>query len=637
MLNTGVSLQRVAVKGKSVPVWTPTKLFSNSEYGAWWTAQEFDKNIGTPNLIDKNQDFGNFFAALSTITTGQSDPDGASNAVLLKHSTGTGLHYILNQAQSANWRQWAGYLTFSGYFKAKELNQCVVWLTANATSEQKLLYIQDLDGTPTINTAPADSGHDYYESASITSVGNGWYKLVATYKHQGQSSNVIILTTEGTGSAQTYSYTASNSTDGLYLYGFQLEHGQTATTLQLSTDTVIDQRKIVASNYKTSDGYSLFDYGGLVSFWDSKSGNKTLTAGGGNTPRIAKYPSRGKVNVLSVNRGSQGWILTNATKHGLPLTDELGGLDAFKVTLEQSQQTYIRREETITIPPNATYTASVYLKNVPNSTAKLVLGSVNPYTGGWFESSEVSVSATGSTWQRFDVSHTFANSQTSLEFRLYADSPSSDIEFEVSHPQIEKNSSATTVQLVDGAYEAIENGVGINQIVYDGTGGFDVPLNLNTNSIDEILLGFGLFPTHNSTTAKIICEHGSYADYGSGHFSIKKHQSSQVQTRVSYTNTLIGGSTTASNSFTTRNPHALTLHGNTDTGVTKTKIGSTESVNTVSGSTGVFSDLDFNVGCRNATTPALGFEGHMMEIVFRGGATTDKEKNALHDYINGKI
>tara|TARA_A200000159_G_scaffold162030_1_gene185065 strand:+ start:6012 stop:7943 length:1932 start_codon:yes stop_codon:yes gene_type:complete len=643
MLNTGVSLQRIAVKGKTGPYvpppFTPQALFNNSEYGAWWTAQDFNPNLSN-NLIDHNSTL-NGVNVLITKTGGQADPDGGTNAQLLKQTATNGQHFLFMQPSSVNWRQQSGYQTFSGYFKAKELNGFALGLTFHGVSDLKYLFVQDLGGTPSINTAATNSSHSNFESYSITSVGNGWHKLVATYLQQSTGAYVMTFTTSGSGSSQSLDYAAPNATDGFYAYGYQFEHGQTATTLELLSAIVLNHRRAITTKYKNSSNQSLTAYGDLLVNWHSKSNSLVLGQSQGNCPRIALYPERGKINVFNGNRGTAPFTLgTNYTTDFTPLVDVLGNFDATAESFSANAVGTRVAYKEMSIAGGATYTASIYLKNASSTGFKIRLGGGNdPDAAEFTESTVVNVDATGNTWQRFTVSHTFSTSRSTIDFRIETTNTASSKTIEKCLLQIEEGSSATTVQQVSGPYEVRENNSGFKQVAFDGTSGYDTALALQTNSVDELLIGFGCKSTEEiSSSDDMLCEFTDY-HYGAGTFNLRRISNSRFKSRFVYSGAAVGGSTTGNNTFPANAHRTCIAHANGDTGVTKTKFNGTEITSTVTApaSSFLFANEDWSVGCRNADMPQQEWVGGIMEVVIRGGATSDAERNNLHDYIDGKI
>ena len=231
----------------------------------------------------------------------------------------------------------------------------------------------------------------------------------------------------------------------------------------------------------------------------------------------------------------------------------------------------------------------------------------------------------------------FTSSSQNLHFRV-GSSSSNGGTFYVSHPQIEKSNSATAVQVKHNAFKVLENGTGINQILFDGTNGYSTTLNLQTNNVDEFLTSFGARTDTDGGYTQHLCEHSAYADYGSGRFKYLVNSSTNLFSRVAFSSSSIGGTTNLD--YDPDRNNVATLYANTDTGDVISKLSDdqeSETTDTNASSANVFANETWHVGCRGTTSPSNEWRGAMMEVLFRGGATTNEERLNAHNYIKGKI
>jgi hypothetical protein len=136
-------------------------------------------------------------------------PDGNTTADTLVEDTSSGLHYVSQTAGIA------GTYTLSFYVKANTRNW--VYIT---------MYDSIADRGAFFNVSTGVVGNiDSGVTASIQSVGNGWYRCIVTATNLAVfSSSCQLATANG-----TRSYTG-DGTSGIFLWGAQLEVGAYSTT-----------------------------------------------------------------------------------------------------------------------------------------------------------------------------------------------------------------------------------------------------------------------------------------------------------------------------------------------------------------------------------------------------------------------
>jgi hypothetical protein len=77
-----------------------------------------------------------------------------------------------------------------------------------------------------LTTGSVGTNQSAWTSAKIEDFGNGWYRCSAVITPGGSSDNIYILLADSNGSVTA----TTNGTDGLYIYGAQLEQGSYATS-----------------------------------------------------------------------------------------------------------------------------------------------------------------------------------------------------------------------------------------------------------------------------------------------------------------------------------------------------------------------------------------------------------------------
>ena len=168
------------------------------------------------NLLPYSEDFSNIDWNLDDATivgNNTISPNGTQNAVLLKGNTNSSRHSIIKSysQQNAN-------TSFSVFVKAKELRYVQI-ASANDVNQ----YVNFDVSIGIVGTVGST-----FSNAKIEAIGSdGWYRLsvVAT-----RSNGLYISLVSGLTASWLESWTMSNNTDGLYIWGAQYEIGSYATS-----------------------------------------------------------------------------------------------------------------------------------------------------------------------------------------------------------------------------------------------------------------------------------------------------------------------------------------------------------------------------------------------------------------------
>lgn len=203
-------------------------------------------------------------------------PSGATTADLIVETATTADHFFYQDIPTLTA---AGTYTFSFY--AKYSGRFVLAGLSNTISGDAYVYFNLQTGV--ISQAATVTGPMWANaSATITYVGNDWYRctLTATKDAVGNVQPQIRLASTGTGSSsQSY---AGNGTSGAYLYGAQLEAGAFATSYIPTGASTVTRSADVASVATSAFPYSATE-GTLVANFSYLGGSSIL---GGNRAAV---------------------------------------------------------------------------------------------------------------------------------------------------------------------------------------------------------------------------------------------------------------------------------------------------------------------------------------------------------------
>ena len=188
------------------------------------------------NLVTHSSDFSGGWALddATKVSNSTASPDGTVNAITLIGNTNASRHHISKVA--------AGSVTasLSVFAKAKELRYLQI-ASANITSQYVNFDVSD----GTIGTVGSS-----FTDAKIEDYGNGWYRCSVTSTNQYNSMYISLVSSLT--SSWLESWTMSNNTDGLYLYGAQVEQGDYATSYIPTSGSTVTRTADVCDNAGTS-------------------------------------------------------------------------------------------------------------------------------------------------------------------------------------------------------------------------------------------------------------------------------------------------------------------------------------------------------------------------------------------------
>ena len=223
MLNLGMNLQRLAVKGGLQ--FTPASLFNNGEAGVWYDPSAASGSLDwRKNLFEYTESFDNSYwtptrgniSAASII-----DPTGGTDAYSWTATEFTETYIDRRQGIS---KTIGSTVTLSCFIKKETADYCHLLLWDSSANGVRC-WFNLVNGSVGSNTS---FGSTYtFNDASVTDAGNGWYRCVLTVNASAGSS-VVGRFSPSNGDGDV----TSSAGKSIYLWGAQLEEASTASSYQ---------------------------------------------------------------------------------------------------------------------------------------------------------------------------------------------------------------------------------------------------------------------------------------------------------------------------------------------------------------------------------------------------------------------
>jgi hypothetical protein len=340
------------------------------------------------NLFTKSQEFDDaaWIKNLATITANTTAaPDGTTTAETLTATATTGTHFTRQ-----NLTVGAGAYAFSCF--VKEGTHSFVQLTDNLNANIFANFDLTTGAVGTVGSAA---------TASIASVGNGWYRCTMFMTLSSAANQFYIALIPSSTSARAPSWAAAG-TETVFLWGAQLEQRSAVTAYTPTTDQPITNYVPVLQS--AANNVARFDHNPVT----------------GESLGLLIEEQRTNLLLRSEEFDNASWTKTRSSIAANTIVAPDGTLTGDKYIANTDSNTHVLDQSTTN--SNAAYTFSVYMKAGEYSNAQVLMsdlataavgiqvnlaaGTFTTIAGGSWTSVSGSVTPIGNGWYRCSVTST---------------------------------------------------------------------------------------------------------------------------------------------------------------------------------------------------------------------------------------
>ena len=277
-------------------------------------------------------------------------PDGTIDASTFTDTTASSQHYMTKNATVVSGTSY----TFSVYVKSYQLQGIALRIITATTVAQS--YFNLSAGTITVSAG----------TATITNVGNGWYRCTLTGIADSTTAAVYINLLQ-TPSSTTLSYSGTGT--GLFIWGAQLEAGSFATSYIPTVASSVTRNADAASMTGTN----------FSSWWNQNEG--TFYSESSTVLVSGKYPGIYKTGTSNADRfgvflnGSSGSLAFYRNAQGVSSATNASSNTMFKYSASYSTSS-------INSAINAGAVTTTTITTVANTPTQILIGQFDEYMSG---------------------------------------------------------------------------------------------------------------------------------------------------------------------------------------------------------------------------------------------------------------
>jgi len=310
----------------------PRITFTRASTGTYYDGKTVAKS--EENLMLYSQEFDNAYwskPSTTVLANNTSAPDGTTTAELL-YPTTTGTFRGVNRTDASTAAVVTSTNTKVISFFAKAFNKSWVYSYDPVSGTQRCFF----DVTNGVVGTVA-AGH----TATITSVGNGWYRCVVITSTAYSASSGVGF---GIADSNNTTTATTNSTDGIYLWGAQLEQRSSVTAYTATTTAPITN--YIPALQTAASGVARFEHNPVTK----------------ESLGLEIEEQRTNLALRSEEFDNASWTKTRATVTANTIVAPDGTLTGDKIVEDTSNNSHFIQQNFTGLTSGASYTWTTYVK-----------------------------------------------------------------------------------------------------------------------------------------------------------------------------------------------------------------------------------------------------------------------------------
>ena len=340
------------------------------------------------NLLTYSQNIASGWSTVNGATvnaTAVSAPDGTSTGGKIMRAAAATSYRIQQTATITSGTTY----TLSVYAQAGELN----WLfLVDSNTSNVYAYFNLSSGTV------GSTGGGGSMTTNISNVGNGWYRCSITYVAGSTTAGIWLSLASANG---TTNLAGGNTTDGLYVWGAQLEANPTATSYYPTTSSSATRSADVFNQQPAT----YFDSTGTLQYAAANTARTNYTYNGSSWVNSGTLIEPAATNLLTPSADLSGWTQQNGTPSSTANANTAPDGTNSAATLTDSGgvgPSYFFYQISPTAASGSSFTFSVYLKTLSGTGGFISFAGLSQLSS----STGVTSTALSNGWTRYSITGT---------------------------------------------------------------------------------------------------------------------------------------------------------------------------------------------------------------------------------------